>query len=340
MQRTSDTWVTAGFDLQLFADPKPTDPSFWEESADDPSGDQPAAEHPAEPQPAAEREQPAAEADPQPPTRQEPEQAPKPTKKFFGRFDSEEEADKAYKAMQGELTRMRQGLSPRDPAALEQLLGTPAAPSRPQAQQPGYPQGYPQQSQQQPAQQQITPQAQQAAAAAIAQGADPKAVWADLSRDPAKWRDEGARIAAERVFEERAAPFVQTLQRLNLSNTLATYRNDAERYPAFREMEGDIAQYLQADAAQAQAEGRVALAHTAKGIEHAYWAVRGINAQAGTEVVQQARQAASQQVEAAKTRATVEGQRARQAPAPPKDPDEAETDAIVQVAQRRRFSVG
>lgn len=344
MYRNTGTSPTAGFDLQLFADdPKPTDASFWGDAPEqNAAAESPEAEHPAVSEPA---EEPADEQAAEPERSQAPEpnpqQQPAVTKteegfEFAGRvYPSKAEAARAYKSLQGEMTRMRQGLPPRDPDALAQLLGTQAAPAGPQAQQPGYPQqGHPQQpsanQQQAMPPQQVTPQMQQAVAQEVAKGRDPKAVWADMAKDPEGFQRRIAREEAQQLWQQSATPVLQQIHQMRVNNTLNALRADTENYPGFREMEGDIAAYLQKNPALAQVPG---------GLEHAYNAVVGINSRAGLQQVQAAQQQVRQQVAEGKTRATTEGQRARQAPPPPKDPDEAEADAIVNVARRRRYSV-
>lgn len=347
-----DTWATAGFDLQRFAStPNPTDPSFWEDPGETVATTAPAAtEHPADAQPApTEPSSQGGETEPEP----EPQPQAEPSGEtddgfwFAGRqYPSREEAERAYKSLQGELTRMKQGLPPKDPDTLEKLLGGTPAPPRPQPM-PGYPQpGYPVYPQQPPVYtgyaqqagmttQQFGQQVQQAVAKEVAEAKDPKKVWAEIAKDPEGYYER----KAQEVLQRAAAPVMQALSQLTVRQMLADMRADTENYPGFRELENDIAAYLMRDAEAAAREGRIPLAQLPGGLVHAYNAVVGINARAGLGAVQTVQEKSRNQVARSKQRATVESQRARPQPPPPVDPDEAEADAIVAAAHRKRFSI-
>lgn len=263
------------------------------------------------------------------PDASEAEPAPK---KWADRFDRPEDLEQSYKYLQAELTRLKQGLQPRDPERLQSMMGEQpqAAPQWPQAA-PGYPQGYPQSPPQQWQQpnvnmQQMQAQAQQQLQQDAAGAQDPNAFWREFSKNPAATMN--AYIQAE--IQKAAAPIQQFVTQTQLRNVINDMRADADNYPGFRELEGDIAQYL---------TSYPHLAQTPDGIRHAYHAVRGINAATAQGFVQQAQQEQRAQVADTKARASVESQKARSQPKRRKAPDEEIGDAIVAAARRARFTV-
>lgn len=332
-----DTLEKAGFrfSLNLHESPHPAlSDDFWE--------DEPKGENPADPKPEAATDQPGEttpdQQAPERPTDEEPTGPAPDGGKWLDRYDNYEDAEKAYKALQGDYTRLINGLKPKNPELIREILGQEAAAGYPQMG-PYPPQGYPQEPPQAPGaygygpQVQNPTQMQQVAQVAsqtmeAQKQQDPETFWKRFSDDPQGVLQEHINQAIQAV----AQPVAQFMTQTAVRQRIAEMRANTDRYPGFREIENDIADFLQANPF---------LAQQPNGLEIAYNAVRGIHSSTVERFVGRQSEQQRQQTNQLKQRAAFEGQQARQQmPQGGQEPVSEEDqigDAIVAASRRGRL---